>query len=538
MKKKRIILTSGIALIAIAGILGYMFWPEKNNEATAARLNTATVTKGDIVVSVSGSGSVSAINTETVRTKEAGEVDQVKVAKGDVVKKGDVLLTFAPADHEDELKKADTSLKNLEKTLRDKQESYKELALNQASEDELDAAKTAIENANQDIADQQDNIASIQEEMVPNDPLVAPIDGTVTAVNITDGEQAQNGGELFTITDYDHLAVTVQVDELDVPSMKLGQKATVTLDALEDQTFSGKVIDIGKEGTSSNGVSLFDVQVGLDKSAGVLVGMSAEVSITTQEKSDVLTVPIEAVTKRNGKYYVSVLADGQTAGGTAAAGAEGASGSDKAAGGTAQDKPAANGGTQTGGKSGQAQAGAQAGADTQAQSGGQSQAGEGAQSGAQPQNGEMPGGGQMPSGGEMPSGGQMPGGGEMPSGGQMLNGEGWSGRRQSGSGQQNGVSATAAQESVEVTVGIHDETRIEIASGLTEGQTIVIPTVISNNTSSQNNAQQQGGFGSSGFGGGGGFSGGAGGGFSGGGGGFSGGSSGGGGGTRTGGGSR
>ncbi|WP_052098289.1 efflux RND transporter periplasmic adaptor subunit [Paenibacillus stellifer] len=477
MKKKRIILTSGVALLAIAGILGYMFWPEKNNEATAARLNTATVTKGDIVVSVSGSGSVSAINSETVRTKEAGEVDQVKVAKGDVVKKGDVLLTFAPADHEDELKKAEANLKNLEKTLRDKQENYKMQALNQASEDEMDAAKTAIENAEQDISDQQDSIASINEEMVPNDPLVAPIDGTITAVNITDGEQAQNGGELFTITDYDHLAITVQVDELDVPSVKLGQKATVTLDALEDQTFTGKVIDIGKEGTSSNGVSLFDVQVGLDKSEGVLVGMSAEVSITTQEKSDVLTVPIEAVTKRNGKYYVSVLAEDQSAGG--ASGAAG-SRSDKAADGTAADKSAASGG-------------------------------------------EMPSGGQMPGGGEMPSGGQMPSGGEMPSG------EGWIGRRQSGSGQQSGVSATAAQESVEVTVGIHDETRIEIASGLTEGQTIVIPTVISNNTSSQNNAQQQGGFGGSGF---------SGGSFSGGGGGFSGGGAGGGGGGPMGGGSR
>lgn len=519
MKKKRIILTSGVALLAIAGILGYMFWPEKNNEATAARLNTATVTKGDIVVSVSGSGSVSAINSETVRTKEAGEVDQVKVAKGDVVKKGDVLLTFAPADHEDELKKADTNLKNLEKTLRDKQENYKMLALNQASEDEMDAAKTAIENAEQDIADQQDSIASIQEEMVPNDPLVAPIDGTITAVNITDGEQAQNGGELFTITDYDHLAVTVQVDELDVPSVKLGQKATVTLDALEDQTFTGKVIDIGKEGTSSNGVSLFDVQVGLDKSEGVLVGMSAEVSITTQEKSDVLTVPIEAVTKRNGKYYVSVLAEDQTT--DSASGAAG-SGSDKAADGTAADKSAASGGTQTDGKTGQTQGGAQAGAGTQAEAAtqaqpdGQSQGGQQAQSGAQPQNGQMPGGGEMPSGGQMPGGGEMPSGGQMPAGGEMPSGEGWSGRRQSGSGQQSGVSATAAQESVEVTVGIHDETRIEIASGLTEGQTIVIPTVISNNTSSQNNAQQQGGFGGGGFGGSG-FSSGGGGGFSGGG---------------------
>lgn len=158
--------------------------------------------------------------------------------------------------------------------------------------------------------DGQESIAAIHEDMAPPDPLTAPIDGTITAVNITDGEQAQNGTELFTMTDYVNLSVTVQVDELDIPKIKLNQASTITLDALEDKSFTGKVIDIAKEGTSTNGVSLFNVTVGLNNSEGVLIGMSAEVAVTIEEKKDILTVPIEAVTKINGKSFVNVPGTG------------------------------------------------------------------------------------------------------------------------------------------------------------------------------------------------------------------------------------
>lgn len=313
MKKKKVIIASSILVVAIAGVLAYVLWPDSGKEASAAPLNTALVSKGNILNGVSGSGSVSPINTDSIRTKEAGEVDQVLVAKGDVVKKGDVLITFVASDLSDKIKDAEKSLASLKTELTDKQENYKTLAMNNATEEELASAKKAIEKAESDIVTQQESIADIEEDMLPPDPLTAPMDGTITAVNITDGEQAQNGSELFTMTDYENLSVTVQVDELDIPNIKLDQAATITLDALEDQEFAGKVIDIAKEGTSSNGVSLFDVTVGLNESEGVLVGMSAEVAITIEEKNDVLTVPIEAVTEVNGKYYVNVPStDGDT----------------------------------------------------------------------------------------------------------------------------------------------------------------------------------------------------------------------------------
>ncbi|QSF46444.1 efflux RND transporter periplasmic adaptor subunit [Paenibacillus tianjinensis] len=472
-KKKTVIIASSIVVLAVAGILTYVLWPDSSKEASAAPLNTAVVAKGNILNSVSGSGSVSAINTESIRTKEAGEVDQVMVAKGDVVKKGDVLITFVPNDLSDKMKEAEKTLANLKTTLEDKQENYKTLAMNNATEDELASAKTAIEKAQSDIADQQDSIATIEEDMLPPDPLTAPIDGTITAVNITDGEQAQNGSELFTMTDYVNLSVTVQVDELDIPNIKLGQTAAITLDALEDQEFEGKVIDIAKEGTSSNGVSLFDVTVGLNDSTSVLVGMSAEVAITIEKKNDVLTVPIEAVSEINGKHYVNVpsTTEDTSATGTDSAAAQApadrqAPGGEVPSGDAAEGQPPGNKAPSGDAAEGQA-------------------AGDGSAGGWQDRSG-------LPRGGSFPDG--APGGG-FPGGG------------------RSGTGTASGQKRVEVTVGIHDESNIEIVSGLSEGDEVIIPTVISTGSSSSAQTQMNpmggmGGFGTGGFSTGGGFTGG------------------------------
>ncbi|MFD1908637.1 efflux RND transporter periplasmic adaptor subunit [Paenibacillus rhizoplanae] len=277
--------------------------------------------------------------------------------------------------------------------------------------------KKAIDKANSDIVDGQESIAAIHEDMAPPDPLTAPIDGTITAVNITDGEQAQNGAELFTMTDYVNLSVTVQVDELDIPQIKLDQASTITLDALEDKAFTGKVIDIAKEGTSSNGVSLFNVTVGLNDSEGVLIGMSAEVAITIEEKKDILTVPIEAVTKINGKSFVNVPGTGDEQADTTDRGA--------------------------------ADSKSSAGAD-------------------------------------------FPG---------------------RAAGSRGAAGFASGMKRVAVETGIHNESSIEIVSGLSEGDEVILPTVISSGNATSPQLPQQGGMGGmGGFGGGGMTGGGAGGG--------------------------
>ncbi|MDH6426058.1 MULTISPECIES: efflux RND transporter periplasmic adaptor subunit [unclassified Paenibacillus] len=445
MKKKKIVFwTLGVVVVATAGMLVYTLLPDKNSQAAEAPVNTATVTKGDIVVSVSGAGSVIATETGKVKTKDSGTVAEVLVKEGDLVKKGQTLITFEGNDLSDNLKQEQTSLASLETDLEDKQEQYKKLAVSGAAEDELANAKRSIEKAKTDISAQQEKIASVQEDMLPPDPLTAPIDGTVTTVNIASGEKAMDGSELIDITDYANLSVVVQVDELDIPTVKLGMPATISLDALPDTEFKGTVTKIANEGTASNGVSLFDVTIGLTSSEGALVGMSAEVSVTTAEKKDVLTVPIEAVQERNGKYTVSI--------------------------------PLAAGSAATSKTTGEGQA-------------------------------PMPSGAPDARGGAMPSGAPDARGGAMPSGAPDARSGAAGGRNRGNSSGQM----------VTVEVGLHDESSIEIVSGLHEGDQVIIPTVISTKTGTTSTETETrggmggmggAGFGGSGFSGGGGFTGG------------------------------
>ncbi|MEK3770602.1 efflux RND transporter periplasmic adaptor subunit [Paenibacillus sp. FSL R5-0887] len=457
MKKKKIVFwTLGVVVVATAGMLVYTLLPDKNSQAAEVPINTATVTKGDIVVSVSGAGSVIATETGKVKTKDSGTAAEVLVKEGDLVKKGQTLITFEGNDLSDNLKQEQTSLASLETDLEDKQEQYKKLAVAGASEDELGNAKRSIEKAKTDISAQQEKIASVQEDMLPPDPLTAPIDGTVTTVNIASGEKAMDGSELIDITDYANLSVVVQVDELDIPTVKLGMPATISLDALPDTEFKGTVTKIANEGTASNGVSLFDVTIGLTSSEGALVGMSAEVSVTTAEKKDVLTVPIEAVQERNGKYTVSI--------------------------------PLAAGSAATSKTAGEGQVPMPSGAPDA-------------------RGGAMPSGAPDARDGAMPSGAPDARGGAMPSGAPDARSGAAGGRNRGNSSGQM----------VTVEVGLHDESSIEIVSGLHEGDQVIIPTVISTKTGTTSTETETrggmggmggAGFGGSGFSGGGGFTGG------------------------------
>jgi len=467
--KKWLFLTIGAVAVVTAGLLIYIFLPDKNSKAAEVPVNTATVAKGNIVVNVSGAGSVIATETSKVNTKDAGKVAEVLVNTGDKVKKGQTLITFEGTDLSDNLKQEKTSLESLQVDLEDKEEQYKKLAQSGASEDQLTNAKRSIEKAKTDIENQNEKIASVEEDMTPPDPLTAPIDGTVTTVNISNGEKAMDGSELIDITDYAHLSAKVQVDELDIPSVKEGMAATITVDALPDTKFEGTVTAIAEEGTASNGVSLFDVTVGLNTSVGARVGMSAEVSITTAEKKDVLTVPIEAVQERNGKHFVAIPAK------------TGAAGSPEGTVSTGEDP-----------------------------TGGPNIKGEG----------QIP----MPSGAPRSAGSGTRFNGATGYGGGTRTGG--TGSQYNRAGTTGGTAGTfgrpfgnASQQMIAVEVGIHDESSIEIISGLKEGDEVIIPTIISSGSTTNTQEQFQGSMG--GFGGngnfrnnGGGFTGGTGGGMS------------------------
>jgi HlyD family secretion protein len=139
-----------------------------------------------------------------------------------------------------------------------------------------------------------------------SDPITAPHAGTVTTLDVEAGDNLQNGQVIAHITDYVTLQTVISVDELDIASIKDGQAAKITASAFPDETFTGTVTKVSKEGTSTNGVSSFEVTVQFDNPKELLIGMSTEVIITTESKQSVLYVPIEAVKINGNEKYVTI----------------------------------------------------------------------------------------------------------------------------------------------------------------------------------------------------------------------------------------
>ena len=94
----------------------------------------------------------------------------------------------------------------------------------------------------------------------------------------------------------------MSIDELDIQSVKVGQKVTVTADAFEGQTFSGTVTNVSLESTYSNGVSTYPVTVTMDEAGDLLPGMNVDGVITLEEANDVLTIPVDALMRGNQVY--------------------------------------------------------------------------------------------------------------------------------------------------------------------------------------------------------------------------------------------
>ncbi|WP_057914083.1 HlyD family efflux transporter periplasmic adaptor subunit [Peribacillus muralis] len=145
-----------------------------------------------------------------------------------------------------------------------------------------------------------------------SDPITAPFDGTVTTLGVEAGDRLSGNDVVAHVTDYKRLKTTVSVDELDITSVKKGQTVDIKASAFEDETFTGKVTSVAKEGTYENGVSSFDVTIQIYKPRDIKIGMSTEVSILTNRAKDALYVPIEAVQMNGDKKYVNIEQEGAT----------------------------------------------------------------------------------------------------------------------------------------------------------------------------------------------------------------------------------
>ncbi len=142
--------------------------------------------------------------------------------------------------------------------------------------------------------------------------LIAPFDGTVTVANPLPGDQISPTTIGFRVDDLSRLLVDVQVSEVNINSIAVGQPVTITFDAVLGQEYHGEVVQVAQAGTITQGVVNFTATVELtDADSQVKPGMTAAVTINVMQLDDVLLVPNRAVRLQEGQRYVFVIRNGQ-----------------------------------------------------------------------------------------------------------------------------------------------------------------------------------------------------------------------------------
>jgi macrolide-specific efflux system membrane fusion protein len=340
--------------IIVLLIIGGVWWKRASAAQQAApQYQTAQVEKGTLVVAVSSSGQISSTNSRAVTTKVSGVVKNVFVKNNQAVKTGAKLAeveldqesqqayTQASASYlsaKNSLASAQAAQYSLQAAMFGKWDTFKELAesdpykdttsANRAlpefhiPEDEWLAAESQYKNQQAVLMQAQTSLNSAAQSLRLLSPIItAPISGKVTGFSLMKGTVIGVSTTTSTSTAGQSIAnivtdalptVTINLTEIDVTKVKIGDKATITLDAIPDKTFTGKVMSINTTGTVSSNVTSYPAVIAFDTDAAeVFSNMSAQANIITDTKPDVVLVPSSAIQTQGGQSFVRLMKNGK-----------------------------------------------------------------------------------------------------------------------------------------------------------------------------------------------------------------------------------
>lgn len=343
-------------LVAVAGAAFYFYRQSQQVDATTS-YTTEKATVGTISVTVAGTGNIEVDGTTDVYPDVSGEVATVEVEEGDTVTTGTVLFTLDAASAEaatarayasytqakQQVSQAEASVVKAQNTLADLKDRADEPSSTVTSAD-ISAAAAEVTSAKAGLASAKASRTTAQLDYADTadaeDDLkvTSPCAGKVYSLDVAVGDTVSTGSSAsnntatsatggtgtattstsssapVVISPVQPLAVHLTVNEVDIPSLKVGQRADIEFDALPDLTATGKVYEIADTGSSSSGVVTFDVWISLDVAdEGLRSGMSAAATVVTNIAKDALVVSNAAVkTANDGSYYVQVMKDGAT----------------------------------------------------------------------------------------------------------------------------------------------------------------------------------------------------------------------------------
>jgi membrane fusion protein, macrolide-specific efflux system len=345
-----------LIILAAAGWFIFSFITQSNK--SAVKYQTSKVTRENLIATVTGSGQVSTANNGTISTLATGVVTKLYVKDGDEVKTGDKIAEIESdlkgqqnvasawsnyLSAKNSLESAKINMYTTQSSMYSKWDTFFNLATsgkyqkgdgspdvsNRAlpefttAQDNWLAAEATYKNQQNVVSQAQSSLNSAWLSYQQTSPtILAPISGIISGLSLQEGSviveststsnSAQSATKIANIKTKALPMVSISLTEVDIPKIKIGDKATVEFDALTDKTFTGKVISIDTAGSVSSGVTTYPTVIRLDSESNeILSNMAATANIITAVKENVLTVPITAIQKQtDGTSYVKVMKNG------------------------------------------------------------------------------------------------------------------------------------------------------------------------------------------------------------------------------------
>jgi len=228
---------------------------------------TVEVNTGNGSVFSTDTGSLAYINSSIIKSETGGTIGQINFKEGGAISAGDVIMSLSSSDLQLTKQTNDIKMKDLIS--------------------QLDTAEKELEEYK----------------------VYSTIDGTITSQNLHTGDALKVAEVSTKIANVQLLQCSIPIDELDISKVKVGQKTTITADALAEtlkKPLVGAVTSIGISGATTNGVTTYPVIISIPYINGMRPGMNISAEIFVQDKANALTVPIEAIQKVGPKNYLIV----------------------------------------------------------------------------------------------------------------------------------------------------------------------------------------------------------------------------------------
>lgn len=324
--KRRTKILIGIAILLVI-LAGGLLFAKSRRGKDITPVTLAKVTRMDLTSKVSANGKIDAQRKVDISANVMGQIVNLAVREGDVVKKGAFLLQIDQKQLAASAKGAAASLQalfsdrdaaraNAVEARNNFERAQKNFGQKIIPAAELDRARAAYDAAQANVAASEQRIEQARagvaaaQDTLSKTTIRAPMDGIVTALPVEEGEVAvigtmnNPGTKLLTIADMAVVEAVMDVDETDVPNVKVGYRATVTIDAYPNKTYSGIVTEVGSSpvqrslGGGTEAVN-FEVKIQVENPPPtVRPGFSASADIITGTRPKAIGIPIQALVVR------------------------------------------------------------------------------------------------------------------------------------------------------------------------------------------------------------------------------------------------